>query len=320
MARKMKDDISLKEMLAARVHLGHRARRWNPRMKRYVYTKQAGIHIIDLILTRKCLREARQFLKETVEKGGKLLLLSTKVQARQAVKKWAEKANCYYLIERWPGGLLTNFVEVQRGVERLRQIKELKDSSKWEDLSTRRQCQITREIRRQSRLFGGIEGMEKLPEVLFVVDPKREKNAVKEAIKTGIPVVAIIDTDANPDVIDYPIPANDDASRSIDLMLGLTLAELVDGDVVNEVRQTQAETPVGKVLTRGGQESKGSKKSKGTSGDKDLITSSALPQRVKDALTKAGYDKLGEVKKLTKEELMQVKGVGEKAAEAIVES
>lgn len=282
----------MQKMLAVGVHFGHRARKWNPKMKPYIYAKKNGVHIFDLIATKKCLQDAQKFLSDLAKKGGKVLFLGTKKQAREAVKKWAEKVGAFYLTERWLGGLLTNFNEVEKAVARLRELKEIKSSAQWEELSTRKQHMINREIHKKEKLLGGILGMQEKPQALIVVDPRKEKMAVKEAVEAGIPVVALIDTNGNPELISYPIPGNDDASRSIDLILSLLASAL--GDVEEETSR-----PVSKPKPPA------------------EIAGSSLPGRVKNALIKAGYTKLSEVQKVSDEELLAIKGLGKKAVEEI---
>ncbi|MBU1868518.1 30S ribosomal protein S2 [Patescibacteria group bacterium] len=291
--------VSLNDLLTAKVHLGHRSRRWNPKMKPYIYTKKSGIHIIDLVTTKECLIKAQKVLAQVTEGGDRILFIGTKKQARSSVKKWAEATGSFYLIERWPGGLLTNFIEIQRGLEKLRTLKDLKESAKWEGLSTRRQCQVIREIGKGERLFGGILAMDKPPLVLLVVDPRKEKAAVKEAIKKGITVIAVIDTNGDPSIIDFPIPGNDDASRSIDLLL-----ELVSSGINSSGKRVGTQKEKADVV-------------KSSSGLDGPIKESDLPSRAKSALVKAGYTTLSEVSTLTVEDLRNVEGIGDKTAEEI---
>lgn len=294
-------EISLPDLLEARVHLGHRTRKWNPRMKKYVYTQSEGIYIIDLVLTRKCLQEARDFISDLGERGGTVLFVGTKRQAREPVEKWARQVGAPYVTERWPGGLLTNFSEVQKGLEKLRDLKALIGTDEWEELSTRDQYQVRREIERAERVFGGIIDLQELPGALFVVDPKREKLAVKEAGEVGVPVVSLIDTNGDPTGIDYPIPGNDDSSRSIDLILQLALDSLVDGEVPGMDKE-EDEVSAEEVVEGEGPET---------------IEGSDLPSRAKTALAREGYDTLEEIRRLTVEELKEIKGIGAKTAREV---
>lgn len=289
--------ISLPDLLEARVHLGHRTRRWNPRMKPFIYTKKAGVHILDLVMTREYLLKAQKFLVTLHQEGGKILFLGTKKQARDVVEKWAKMSGSFYITHRWPGGLLSNFSEVQKGLEKLRSLKELQKSDEWDSLSTRQRHQVLRKIEKGEKVFGGILGMTELPRALFVVDPRKERNAVKEAVERKIPIVAVIDTDGDPTMIDYPIPANDDASRSLELILELAVSEISSGSKVNKSDKVKEEQVV---------ETKSL-----------AVADSQLPTRGKTALIKAGHTDMAKIAKMSTDDLEAVGGIGKKLAQEI---
>ncbi len=206
-------------MLDAGVHFGHQTKRWNPKMKPFIFDARNGIHIIDLSKTLSQLDHACAFLRSTVSKGGKVLFVGTKKQAQQAVKEIAKECGQYSVTERWLGGTLTNFATIKRSIDRLKQIEKMEADGTLNSYGKQEQSVIRREATRLSKFFGGIRDMDKLPGAVFVVDIKREHNAVAEARRVRIPVVAIVDTNCDPDLVDYPIPGNDDAIRSVRMVL-----------------------------------------------------------------------------------------------------
>lgn len=211
--------IGVKELLDAGVHFGHQTKRWNPKMKPFIFDARNGIHIIDLSKTLTQLETACSFLSSTVAKGGKVIFVGTKKQAQQAVKETARDCGQYFIVERWLGGTLTNFATIKRSIARMKQIERMEADGSINQYVKQEQSVIRREFARLMKFFEGIRSMEKLPSAMFVVDIKREHNAVAEARRLKIPVIAVVDTNCDPDLVDYPIAANDDAIRSVRLIL-----------------------------------------------------------------------------------------------------
>ena len=218
--------VSMKALLEAGVHFGHQTRRWNPKMAPYIYTERNGIYIIDLQKTVKKLEEAYNFVRQLSENGQSLLFVGTKKQAQEAIKDEALRCNMYYVIARWLGGMLTNFKTIRRRIERLAQLRKMEEDGTFELLPKKEVIKLKLEIEKLEKFIGGIKNMSQLPAALFVVDPKKEKIAVSEARKLGIPIVAIVDTNCDPDEVDYVIPGNDDAIRAIRLIAS-TMANAV---------------------------------------------------------------------------------------------
>ena len=211
--------IGIKELLEAGVHFGHQTRRWNPKMKPFIFDARNGIHIIDLSKSLAQLETACDFLAKTVTKGGKVIFVGTKKQAQQTVKETAKECGQYFVTERWLGGTLTNYQTVKRSIARLREIEKMEADGSINNYVKQEQAVIRREAGRLIKYFDGIRNMDKMPGAMFVVDVKREHNAVAEARKLKIPIVAIADTNCDPDLVDYPIAANDDAIRSVRMIL-----------------------------------------------------------------------------------------------------
>lgn len=211
-------EVTLKQLLEAGVHFGHQARRWNPKMKPFIYTEREGIHVIDLAKTASKLDESMEFVKNLVADGGEIVFVGTKRQAQEIVKREAGRVGAMHLTERWVGGLLTNFESVHKNIKHLNELRDKKAKGELDYLTKKEQLLIDREIIKAEKVIGGIDRLEKIPEAIFVIDAKKEDNAIREARKTGVKVVALADTNADPSVIDYPIPANDDAIKSIDLL------------------------------------------------------------------------------------------------------
>lgn len=221
--------IGVKELLEAGVHFGHQTRRWNPKMKPFIFDARNGIHIIDLSKSLAQLEAACEFLAKTVTKGGKVLFVGTKKQAQQAVKETAKDCGQYFVTERWLGGTLTNFETIKKSIARLKEIEKMEADGSINAYVKQEQAVIRREAARLVKYFDGIRSMEKrdrLPTAMFVVDIKREHNAVAEARRMGIPVVAIVDTNCDPDLVDYPIAGNDDAIRSVRMILA-TISQVI---------------------------------------------------------------------------------------------
>ncbi len=238
--------IGVKELLDAGVHFGHLTKRWNPKMKPFIFDARNGIHIIDLSKTLNQLEAACNFLGSTVSKGGKVLFVGTKKQAQQAVKETAKETGQFYVTERWLGGTLTNFATIKRSIARLKEIEKMEADGTINNYVKQEQSVIRREAARLVKFFEGIHAMEKLPGAMFVVDIKREHNAVAEARRLRIPVVAIVDTNCDPDLIDYPIAGNDDATRSVRMVLatiGQTVMQAQAEYETKYARRKTAEAP-----------------------------------------------------------------------------
>lgn len=228
--------IGIKELLDAGVHFGHQTRRWNPKMKSYIFDARNGIHIIDLSKTLTLLEEACRFLRDVVLRGDKIIFVGTKKQAQQVIRDTARECGQFWVTERWLGGTLTNFVTIRRSMARLDELEKMETSGAINNYVKQEQSRLRREAARLRKYFEGIRGMDRLPGAVFVVDTRREHNAVAEARKKKIPVVAILDTNCDPDEVDYPIPGNDDAIRSIRLILGV---------VARTIQQARAEFEAG---------------------------------------------------------------------------
>jgi len=220
--------ISMKELLEAGVHFGHRTHRWNPKMKRYIYGGRNGIYIIDLHQTLKLFEDARQFIQDVVGEGGEILFVGTKKQAQEAIDSSAKSCGMYFVNQRWLGGMLTNFSTIQTRIARLRELNAMDEEGKFELLTKKEAAKLREERDKLERFVGGIKDMPKLPSAIFIVDLKKERIALLEARKLEIPVVAIVDTNCDPDEVDYVIPGNDDAIRAIKLIAGKIAEAIVE--------------------------------------------------------------------------------------------
>ncbi len=221
--------ISIKQLLEAGVHFGHQTRRWNPKMAPYIFTERNGIYIIDLQKTVKKIDEAYNFMREVGESGRPVLFVGTKKQAQDAIKDEAERCGMHYVNQRWLGGMLTNWKTISKRINRLNDIKVMQEDGTFEKLGKREILTIERELERLEKFLGGIKEMKGMPAAIFVVDPKKEKIAVKEARTLGIPVVGIVDTNCDPDDVDYIIPANDDAIRAVKLIASGLSDAIIEG-------------------------------------------------------------------------------------------
>ncbi|AYV66037.1 30S ribosomal protein S2 [Niallia circulans] len=210
--------ISMKQLLEAGVHFGHQTRRWNPKMKKYIFTERNGIYIIDLQKTVKKVEEAYNYVKELAGNGGTVLFVGTKKQAQDSVKEEAIRSGQYYVNQRWLGGTLTNFETIQKRIARLKDIERMAEDGTFDVLPKKEVVQLNKELERLEKFLGGIKDMKKIPDCLFIVDPRKERIAVAEAHKLNIPIVGIVDTNCDPDEIDVVIPANDDAIRAVKLL------------------------------------------------------------------------------------------------------
>ena len=221
--------ISMKQLLEAGVHFGHQTRRWNPKMAPYIFTERNGIYIIDLQKTVRKVEDAYNFVRSLSQDGKTMLFVGTKKQAQEAVRDEALRCNMFYVNERWLGGMLTNFQTIQRRVARLRYLEDMDANDGFAGLHKKEILQLRHEMERLQKFLGGIKNMNKLPGALFVIDPRKEEIAVQEARKLGIPVVGIVDTNCDPDLIDYVIPANDDAIRAVKLLTARMADAILEG-------------------------------------------------------------------------------------------
>ena len=221
--------ISMKQLLEAGVHFGHQTRRWNPKMAPYIFTERNGIYIIDLQKTVKKVDEAYDFLRSVAEEGKSILFVGTKKQAQEAVKEEALKSGMFYVNERWLGGRMTNFATIRKSINRLKELEAMEEDGTFEVLSKKEVLALKREQEKLEKSLGGIKDMEELPGALFIVDPRKERIAVAEAKKLNIPIVAIVDTNCDPEEIDYVIPGNDDAIRAVKLLTSRMADAVIEG-------------------------------------------------------------------------------------------
>jgi small subunit ribosomal protein S2 len=220
--------ISMKQLLEAGVHFGHQTRRWNPKMERYIFTERNGIYIIDLQKTVKKFEEAYNYVRQLGEQGGTILFVGTKKQAQESVKEEAERSGNYFVNQRWLGGTLTNFQTIQKRIQRLKDLEKMENDGTFNVLPKKEVILLKKEMDRLEKFLGGIKDMKSLPTALFIIDPRKERIAVAEARKLGIPIVAIVDTNCDPDEIDYVIPANDDAIRAVKLLTAKIADALIE--------------------------------------------------------------------------------------------
>ena len=221
--------VAMKQLLEAGVHFGHQTRRWDPKMAEYIFQARNGIHIIDLQKTSKKIDEAYEFLRSQSEEGKTVLFVGTKKQAQECIKEAAEKCGMYYVDQRWLGGMLTNFSTIKNRIQRLKDIEKMQEDGTFDVLPKKEVINLKKEMEKLQANLGGIKDMEELPGVLFIVDPKKEYNAINEAKRLNIPVVGIVDTNCNPEVLDYPIPGNDDAIRSVKLITDAMANAIIEG-------------------------------------------------------------------------------------------
>ena len=233
--------VSMKQLLEAGVHFGHQTRRWNPKMATYIYTERNGIYIIDLQKTVKKLEEAYSFVRDIAANGQSLLFVGTKKQAQEAIKEEASRCGMYYVNARWLGGMMTNFKTMRTRVDRLNQLKKMQEDGTFDMLPKKEVMKLLGEIEKLEKYLGGVVEMKKLPGALFVVDPRKERNAINEARKLNIPIVAIVDTNCDPDEIDYVIPGNDDAIRAIKLISSIMANAVLEGKQGEQTEEAAAE-------------------------------------------------------------------------------
>src|SRR5215216_5809476 len=213
-------EVGIKELLEAGVHFGHQTRRWNPRMRRFIFGEREGIHIIDLLQTEELLNQARDFVTEVAAKGGVILFVGTKKQARDSIQDWAERCKMPYVNRRWLGGLLTNFHTIRKRIQRLHELRELEEGGRLALLPTKERMSMEAELRKLEYNLGGVADMQRLPDAVVIIDLKTEEIALREAERLEIPIIGLVDTNCDPTAVDYVIPGNDDAIRSCDLIVG----------------------------------------------------------------------------------------------------
>jgi small subunit ribosomal protein S2 len=223
------DTATIKELLESGAHFGHQTSHWNPHMKKYIFTKRNGIHIIDLEQTASMLEEACKFVKEMVSEGGKILFVGTKKQAQDIIEEEAKRCGMYFINQRWIGGVLTNFSAIQSRIDYLVKLEDQQAKGDFARLPKKEASKLGEEIERLNKNMGGFKEMTGLPDALFIIDPVKEKIAIIEAKRLGIPIIAVVDTNCLPDIIDYPIPANDDAIRAIKLITGKIASAVIEG-------------------------------------------------------------------------------------------
>ena len=221
--------VSMKQLLEAGVHFGHQTRRWNPKMAKYIFTERNGIYIIDLQKTVKKLDEAYNFVRDIAAEGGDILFVGTKKQAQESVREEAARCGMHYVNARWLGGMLTNFRTIRRRIDRMEQINKMREDGTFEMLPKKEVAKLELELEKLEKFLGGVKTMDKLPKAMFIVDPRKERIAVSEARKLNIPIVAIVDTNCDPDEIDYVIPGNDDAIRAVKLIAGAMADAVLEG-------------------------------------------------------------------------------------------
>jgi len=219
----------IKQLLEAGVHFGHQTKRWNPKMKKFIFGSRSGIYIIDLEKTEQCINAARDFLMDITSKGEFVLFIGTKKQAQDVMKQEAIRSGMYYVTDRWPGGMLTNFATIKKSINRLKDIEKMRTDGTFEKLTKKEVAGLEKELAKLNKNFSGIVAMERMPKAAFVVDTKKEETAVLEARRLGIPVIGLIDTNSNPDLVDYPIPGNDDATKSIRSVATIIADTIIEG-------------------------------------------------------------------------------------------
>ncbi len=220
---------TIKQLLEAGVHFGHKTSRWNPKMKKFIFGQRSGIYIIDLEKTSECLDRAREFLMESAAKGEMILFVGTKKQAQEVVFQDAVRCGMYYVTERWPGGMLTNFATVKKSIKRLKEIDKMRTDGTFEKLTKKEVSRLEKECLKLKKNFSGIVNMEKMPAAVVVIDTNKEDTAVLEALKLGIPIIALVDTNSDPTHIAYPVPGNDDATKSIKVIVSMLAEAIVEG-------------------------------------------------------------------------------------------
>lgn len=233
--------ISMKQLLEAGVHFGHQTRRWNPKMAEYIFTERNGIYIIDLQKTVKKVEEAYDFLKDVSSNGGNVLFVGTKKQAQEAIGAEAKRAGMFYVNQRWLGGMLTNYKTISKRIDLLYKLEKMEEDGTFEQLPKKEVLQLRAKKEKLEKFFGGIKEMKGLPDAIFIVDPKKEKIAIQEARNLGIPIVGIVDTNCDPEEIDFPIPGNDDAIRAVKLISGTMANAVIEGKQGEQMEEASEE-------------------------------------------------------------------------------
>lgn len=217
----MKKTISLEKLLETGAHFGHQARRWNPKMKPFIYGEESGVHVFDLIKTKESLEVILEFLRKAAKEGKKIVFVGTKKQVKEKVQEVAKETGQYYVSERWLGGTLTNFEMIKKSLTKLKKMKEAKEAGEYKEFTKKERLLLDREITRLERFFGGLQGLIEKPDILVIIDLKKEKGAAREARRTGVTTIGIADTNTDPDMVDYALPMNDDATKALDYVLDL---------------------------------------------------------------------------------------------------
>lgn len=238
----MPHTLTMKDLLEAGVHFGHQSKRWNPKMKPYIFTARNGVHVIDLAKTAPMLEEAYNFIKEVAANNGNIIFVGSKKQARHIIADEARRVGAMYITERWLGGLLTNFDSMKQSLRKLESLKAQRDSGELKKFTKKEQAIIDHEINRLQRLLGGVSELRQLPQALFIIDPHKEDIAVIEARQVGVPVIAVVDTNCDPTLIDYPIPGNDDAIKSIKMFVTHIANAVEEGKAMAKDKQAKVET------------------------------------------------------------------------------
>jgi small subunit ribosomal protein S2 len=259
--------VSMKELLEAGVHFGHQTKRWNPKMKEYIFGERNGIYIIDLQKTLRMFKEATRFVADVVAQGGVILFVGTKRQAQEAIAEESQRCGMYFVNQRWLGGLLTNFTTIQKSIKRLQELDEMSTDGRYELFSKKEVARLERERKGLEKNLAGIKSMKRLPQALFVIDSKKEEIAVKEANRLGIPVVAVVDTNCDPDSIDSVIPGNDDALRAIKLFVSKIADAVIEGAAALKDKVSAGEERAEEVVVSGTVSSGNGSESSSAAGD-----------------------------------------------------
>jgi len=244
-------NVDIKELLEAGIHFGHQKEKWNPKMARYIYTTRNDIHIIDLEKSLKCLQDAYNFLKEIASSNGNIVFVGTKRQAQQVIKEEAERAGVFYVNHRWLGGSLTNFSTIRKSIWRLIELENKEKNGEFDSLQKKERTRLLKEKERMARTLEGLKGLEEIPSAIYIIDSVKEKICVAEAIRMGIPTIAIVDTNGDPDKITYPIPGNDDAIRSIRLITSCIANAVIEGRNVTQNTEHRAQNTDNKYTLSG---------------------------------------------------------------------
>jgi len=270
-------NVSMKELLEAGVHFGHQTKRWNPKMKKYIFEERNNIYVIDLQKTVQKFKEASAYLIEVVANGGEILLVGTKKQAKDSIREEALKCGMHYVNQRWLGGTLTNFATIQKSIKKLRKLEQMRDEGEMSLLPKKEALKLDRVRERLEKFFGGIKRMDRTPDMVFIIDPKKEKIAVHESNRAGIPIIAIVDTNCDPDPIDFVIPGNDDAIRAIKLFAERIADSVLEGKHVYQeklIGQEKAEAEAEEEKENAKEKAKGKGKGKGGQSTRQRFTSS----------------------------------------------